>query len=460
MKLKVRFALTFALLVGCIHILFSLGVYWISASFRENEFIEKLKDRAVLLTHLASDLPRTNKDPNDFNQKLFNQFASRAHFTLDDEYINIFDWNKNLIFSTHSVKSEYYSVDLFFRLQEDNFVRYKNGNRDGIGVKLSFKGNNYTTFIEAHDIDRLEKLNELRTLLFTSFIGGIILISLLGVFYANQLLKPIHQLITQIRSTSLNNLTTRIEISRTDEIGELANSYNQMIERLEKGVQSQKLFATNISHELRTPLASTKNIIQVALQQPRDNVYYQKLLERILEQTNRIIKLSNGLLDLARTTNDPSSLEMKKIDLIEIIWYAHELLTTSRKEYTVNIHHSEFNDANEIEFIGNEYLLHLMFLNVMENACKFSENKTADVYLTKQGKFVTLEIKDTGIGIAEDELGKILEPAFRGSNTQGIYGHGIGLALVKNIAQLHKISFLVESQKNKGTSVNFKIPVL
>lgn len=446
MNLKIRFALIFALILGGIHFIFSISIYWVSRNFRENEFYEKLQDRAILLTQLAAEF-------DSFNHQLFLKFSSRPHFTLDDEYINIYNDKNILLFTNHPENKKAYDSLKFNSIQKEGLIRFKSDNMDGVGIKIDFRGKSFTTFIEAHDFTRAQKLNELRGLLFVIFFGGVLLIVLISVFYARQTLKPIHALIEQIRNTTLNNLKSRININRKDEIGELASSYNSMIDRLDKGFIAQKQFVSNASHELRTPLASIKNLTQVALQQQRDEEYYKNLLNKILEQVNRMIKLSNGLLDLTKANNDKSNVIMTKVDLSEILWHATEILTNEFKNYKIKISYQGVEEGNEIEYTGNEHLLQLLFLNIIENACKFSENKTANILLKIENNKTILQVKDNGVGIDEEDLIKITEPAYRGKNAQGFSGQGIGLALVKSVAELHNIQLNIYSKINYGTTV-------
>jgi signal transduction histidine kinase len=449
MKLKTRFAVLFSAVVGLLHIVLSIAVYFEAVSFRENEFIDKLKDRAILLTQLVVEF-------DDFNHRIFKQFSSRPHFMLDDEHVTIYNLNKELLFTNRPELNSNFSQSLFNRLQEQKTFVYKKHNKDGIALKVIYNGKPYFTFIDAYDFSKEEKLSKLRLQLFLFLIIGIVFISLIGIIFAHQISKPIIQLITQLRQTNVSNLTSGININRTDEIGELAQSYNQMIDRLNKGFNSQKLFISNASHELRTPLASIKNIIQVALSQPRSENYYKNLLDKLLEQINRIIKLSNSLLDLTKVTGDVSNIIFKKEDLNEIIWHTREYLMETNPTYTIQIQYEQVNQEEELVFMGNNYLLQLMFINVLENACKFSDNNTALVFITKTNYQLTIEIKDNGIGIPENELSKITEPAYRGSNAYGKPGNGLGLAIVKSVAQLHNIQFNIQSKLNWGTTVRFQ----
>jgi signal transduction histidine kinase len=446
MSLKFRFSLIFASLLGVIHLVFSLSIYWVSYNFRQVEFYEKLQDRAILLTQLAAEF-------DSFNHQLFLQFSSRPHFTLDDENINIYGEDNVLLFSNHPEKKQFNFLDKMDLIKKNGNVRFDNGLMECVGIEVKFKGKTFTTFIEAHDYSRAHKLNELKKQLIVIFFAGFVLISLISVILANQMIKPILLLIYQIRNTTLNNLKSRLEFKRKDEIGELAQSYNLMIDRLEKGFKAQKQFVANASHELRTPLASIKNIIQVALQQDRTEEYYRNLLIKVLDQINRMIKLSNGLLDLAKANIDKSNVIMNKLDLTEILWHATEILTTEHKNYKIKISYEGLDEGSEVDYWGSEHLLQLLILNVIENACKFSENQTADIILKKDNNKLSLLVKDSGIGIDEEDLMKITEPAYRGKNVKGISGQGIGLALVKSVADLHNIRLKIDSKLNHGTSV-------
>jgi signal transduction histidine kinase len=144
---------------------------------------------------------------------------------------------------------------------------------------------------------------------------------------------------------------------------------------------------------------------------------------------------------------------MNKLDLTELLWHAIEILTTENKNYKIKISYQGLDEGSEVDYWGNVHLLQLLILNIVENACKFSENNTADILFKKENNTISLLVKDSGIGIDDDDLLKITEPAFRGKNAQGISGQGIGLALVKSVADLHNIKLKIYSKLNHGTTV-------
>jgi signal transduction histidine kinase len=117
-------------------------------------------------------------------------------------------------------------------------------------------------------------------------------------------------------------------------------------------------------------------------------------------------------------------------------------------------------DPKKLKIVGNSQLLHLALSNIVSNACKYSSNKPVKISIGSTDKDLIIVVKDSGVGIPEPELKYIYDPFFRASNTKNFEGYGIGLPLARNIIRLHNGTINVSSQKNEGTTVQLRFPLL
>ncbi|OFY86007.1 MAG: hypothetical protein A2236_10890 [Bacteroidetes bacterium RIFOXYA2_FULL_33_7] len=258
--------------------------------------------------------------------------------------------------------------------------------------------------------------------------------------------------VDEIKETSLN---LRVETeNKKDEIAQLAQTFNKMLDRLEEAFNIQKIFVSNASHELRTPLTSITGQIEVTLLNKRDSEYYETVLLSILDDIKNINILSDGLLNLAQATLEINESHFSKVRIDEIIWTVRAELLKHKPDYNIEFAFGEMPSEEEKYIVlGNETLIKIAILNILENGCKYSDNKTVRLSLDVSDKKISIKFSDSGIGIAETELNKIFEPFYRAKNARKYKGHGLGLALSKKIIELHNGKIEVKSKIDIGTDI-------
>ncbi len=297
------------------------------------------------------------------------------------------------------------------------------------------------------------KLRNLKFTLIISFFIASIFIYIAGYFFASKALKPVSDLVDEVEEITATNLDLRInEGNGQDEIAELAITFNAMLNRLERSFDAQKEFVSNISHELRTPLTAMLTELQVSIEKERSNESYKASIVHAINDAQKLVRLSNSLLDLAKANYDHTEIGFNEFRLDEILVDARNDVLRNHPEYRINIiFEQEIEDDDFISVLGNEYLLKVAFMNLLENGCKFSEEKESSVAITYLSDKTILRFQDNGIGISEDELPKIFTPFYRGGDKKFAGGNGIGLSLTQKIIDLHKGTISVSSQIEKGT---------
>jgi len=271
----------------------------------------------------------------------------------------------------------------------------------------------------------------------------------------DKILIPIKN-ITQIsKQISIENFSHTINLSSTDEyeLKELINSFNDMIKRLQDGVENLDRFNSDVSHELKTPLTIIKGEIDIALKKQRDSQYYIKSLNSIKDEIINIQSIVDNLLLLTKYSKENISQTFVKCDLDSILLQAISSYNDISNQKNIKIVLEKF---EPIEYIGNTQLLYTIFSNLLDNSIKYSSsNTTIIISLYKQDK-IYFTVEDQGVGIPRDKIDKITEKFYRvdESRNKAIKGFGLGLSIVQNSVELHNGILEILSKPNQGTNIN------
>ena len=263
---------------------------------------------------------------------------------------------------------------------------------------------------------------------------------------SGQTLKPIKLLAIKMEEIDANNLSTPIETEETnDEVSCLARSFNNLLEKLNRVFESQKFFAQNAAHELKTPLTSIRTNIEVLRldDEPSTNEY-KEVIEIVNDNTERLIELVEGLLRLSSSTDESGWQTFDCKETFEII--INELQKEIvQKGLGVSI-------SGNYRIKGCKTLMERAFFNLVHNAVRYNvENGMVDISLSNNG----IVIEDNGAGIPAEHLVHIFEPFYcvDKSRSRELGGHGLGMAIAKNIFDRHKMDIHIYSEQGKGTKI-------
>ena len=452
MKIRTRLTLLFTSLVAALLLVFALFVYYNSSKAREEEYFKRLKQQGATKANLLFD---TKVSPS-----VLQLIYKKAPDSLFQEEVAIYDTSFNLLYHDEveigKVKVTLGMIDSIIYQKE---IRFYIGKTQVVGFLYEHNGTQYVITSAAMDGYGLLKQTELRNTLIFSFLGAIVLILFVGRFLAMKALDPVSSLVDKVKSITATNLDLRVnEGNRKDEIAALAITFNEMLDRLEKSFDAQKYFVSNISHELRTPLTTMLAEMQLTLHKERDVNEYKETIGRIITDTRKLIRLSNSLLDLAKANYDQTEIAFKTIRIDEVLLDARNDVLHNNLGYKIDIvFEKEIDDDDFISIKGNEYLLKVAFINLMENGCKFSQSKQSTVSISYNQEQIVLRFADNGVGINSKELENIFTPFYRGSNKKYAEGNGIGLFLTQKIILLHEGTIEVESMEGVGTTFTIKL---
>jgi signal transduction histidine kinase len=264
-----------------------------------------------------------------------------------------------------------------------------------------------------------------------------------------------------VNDISSQNLSTRLHTGEShDEMNQLANTFNELLDRLQGSFTSQRRFISNASHELSTPLTSISSQLQVALQRDRSTDEYRQVIQSVQEDVEQMLQLTKSLLEIAKTGSQ-GSIELTEVRIDEVLFKVMADVLKINSAYHVDLNFSELpEDDNSFLVFGNGDLLYISFKNIVENGCKFSEDHRSMVDLSFRNNEWIIEVKNKGDVIAEQETEHIFQPFYRSPSASNVPGFGLGLALARRIVALHKGHIKVVSDLISGTTFSISLPSL
>lgn len=453
MKIRLKLTLLFTALFGALLLIFALIIYFSNTRNREDEYYKLLRQQAITKTNL---LLGAKVQPSVLQLIYKNSLNS-----LPQEEVAVYDTAFHLLYhdavDIDKVKETRGMIDSIVRMKEIHFYV---SNLQAIGFLYPFAGKDYVITAAARDENGLAKLRDLRVALLIGLAIAVLLTLLAGNFFSKKAMQPFSQMVDKVEEITASRLDWRIEEGNgKDEIAELAITFNRMLDRLKNSFDAQKQFVSNISHELRTPLAAIIAELEIASTRDRTTREYREMIRLILDDARRLVRLSNGLLDLAKANYDQTEIAFKELRLDELLMDTRKELLKTNPDYRINIiFEREIEDDDFISVRGNEYLLKVAFTNLIENGCKFSDDRQSTVAISFHEKNMIIRFSDSGIGIAPEDLPQIFAPFFRGSNQKYADGNGIGLSLTDRIIHLHQGSVTVASRLGEGTTFTVELP--
>jgi heavy metal sensor kinase len=301
-------------------------------------------------------------------------------------------------------------------------------------------------------------LKNLKFILFLLLPLTVIISGVVGAFLAKATLKPVNRMIDTAQHISAENLKSRIVTPKSkDELRRLADTFNEMLERLEKAFLSQRKLIEDLAHELKTPLAVMKGELEVTLKRVRSTREYESTLDINLEEVNKLIKILEELLVLARLDKNIVALETKPIDVSELVESTVNDIKILAEQKKIAFHLSIKGKA---VVLGDENRLKRLFLNILDNALKYTEPQgKVTVESGPEANQAKVTISDTGPGIPEDQVPRIFDRFYGAEKTRVPGGFGLGLSIAKSIVEAHKGQIQVQSILNKGSTFTILLPL-
>jgi heavy metal sensor kinase len=309
------------------------------------------------------------------------------------------------------------------------------------------------------DVERAQ--NQLLLLLAIANPIALLLASVGGLWLANKAIRPVDRLTRAAERIGRGNLSERVTVPRShDEIGRLAETFNQMIGRLERAFERERQFTADASHELKTPLAVLRGDIEVALRRERTSEEYKRVLQSSLEEIARLTKLTEDLLTLARSDANEAVLELEDVELDRLASEARAYIAPLANSAGVSLSYNPPDSPVIVE--GDHKRLKQLLVNLLDNAIKYtSDGGSAKLSLGVENSSAVIEVADTGRGIPSNAVPHIFERFYRQTDPRDsrVTGFGLGLAISKWIVDAHGGSIEAQSTEGVGTSFIIRLPL-
>ncbi|MEZ4905519.1 MAG: HAMP domain-containing sensor histidine kinase [Spirosomataceae bacterium] len=452
MKIQTKIAIQFSLIVASLLMAFSFVIYQLFADFREKDYYERLRSKAITTGQLLIKVKEVDRN-------LLKIIDKNTLTALVDEKVLVFDQHNKLFYSSLDDHIIHFNRALLDRVRNEKYVESYDGDNEVVGILYEVNQEKVVILASAYDKFGRSKMANLRNTLLIGLLFGIVITILLSIFFAGNALSPVNQFITQISAITANNLSERLdERNGKDEIGWLAAAFNKMLLRLEQSFELQKSFVTHASHELRTPLAALKSEVEISLDEQLDVKQHQGILQNISKDIDRLIALSNSLLQIVRPLKS-SITNATEVRVDDLVFQAQADLLMGKPDYHIVVEYAqEPENEQKITVLGDEALLKTVFTNLMDNACKYALNHQALVIINFTDTLTLVSIQDDGIGIPMEDFSRIFEPFYRSKNALTISGFGVGLSVCKRIVELHRGKIMVTSKLQEGSTFLVELP--
>ncbi|WP_200908905.1 sensor histidine kinase [Enterococcus sp. RIT-PI-f] len=294
-----------------------------------------------------------------------------------------------------------------------------------------------------------ESRQELHQFVGLIFINNAVIGTLVLLLALRTIVKPIKQLSEAARSVANGDFEVNVDLKNKDEIGQLALEFNQMVQEINSIDKMRKDFVSNVSHEFRTPITSISAYAKLIEMSASSGMETKEYAQAILAESDRLTHLSTNLLRLSEIENKVFR-STNKFSLDEQIRQAILTLEPqwSKKKMDLSI------DLDSIEYRGDEELLYQVWLNLIQNAIKFSNLRgRLSVSLKIKNEKIDVTIQDSGTGIEKSDIPQIFDRFYQGNTSKKNQGSGLGLSIVQKIIEQEEGNLSVLSEIDKGTKI-------
>jgi two-component system, OmpR family, sensor kinase len=460
-SVRVRLTFWYGLVLAVVLIFLAVLTYFLykrNITQRTDTNLVELADSFA--TTFATELPdyRTSYDSAESGEKAARESMIEHRFR--DTFFVVLDSSGKLVLNSldlpgggprrEQISADIYTTRPFRELATNAFptkpdIQTVPGGKDGFrgfGKNLPAGKQSYRLVILQSLHPQQEMLGDIRNTFLVAIPIALLLASVGGYFLARKSLSPVAAMASQAQAISASSLQNRLEVAnKRDELGRLAESFNQLLERLEQSFERQQRFIADASHELRTPVAILQGEAEVTLsREDRSADEYRESLGILRDESQRLARIVEDLFTLTRADSGEYRLALREHYLDELV--TDVLRRTRSLAISKNVLLTP-SIATDLPIRADEALLRRMLLNLIENAIKYTSARgTISVCCQQHGSEYVLSITDTGEGIPSELQQKIFERFFRvdkaRSRSEGeLGGAGLGLSIARWIAEAH-----------------------
>ncbi|EON76608.1 sensor histidine kinase [Lunatimonas lonarensis] len=448
-KILVYFSLTVILLTG----LTLFFIYTLFAEYREEEFQQRQLEKITTTLHFLSEIRRMDSD-------ILASLEEVSIQKIYDEKLLIFNEERELIYESLDDTSIEQPEQILANLSSDSpWIETKDGLYDLVGVYFEFDENKYFGISKAYDAFGYSKLVFLRKVLWGAFFGIGLVVIVVSVYLSERISNPITQLAERMKLVRIQDKERAISVGESSyEIDILVNRYNELMDRLHEAFAFQKHAIHHISHELKTPIAVLVTNFE-KIEGESNLAEIKKLVSSQKEGTKSLGEMVNVLLEISKAESG-SSMADEPIRMDELIFDLADEFRNLYPDFHFSIRYGEvMDDEKLLTILGNSRLMRAAISNLMTNCIAFSENRQAEVVLTGNADRLNIHFTNKGKTLDEKDQKFLFQHFFRGSNSYGTKGFGLGLVLVQKIAALHRGEIIYVAKEPESNRFTLVFPV-
>jgi signal transduction histidine kinase len=448
MEIAKKITLLFAILSAIIISLLSGFVWYFSNDFAFEDFYKRLEARV----NIAAQIKLYEDGNNQVYAKMRNQYLER----LPSEKEFIVEAGKAPEKVDRELPASFYN-----RIKAGYMARYRVENHFYAGKYFKNAESGYIVIVSANDPFGFRELKDLQRILIIGFFLSVILSFVVGWKFSNYMLMPLRNVIKSVKKIKAENLHLRLDVKKgNDEMSQLAQTFNNMLNRLETAFETQNNFISNASHELRTPLTIISGEVELAMKTIEDKAKQEKALSKIKDEAERLEHILTSLLGLAQSGFNGKNQPWEEVRMDELLWEIKASVNQVHPNSKIEIDFSKLPEDDALLSLKvNKNLIKLAISNIVSNACKYSNENLVSISIESNANMLSIAVTDRGIGIPQTDIQHIFEPFYRASNTNDFKGYGVGLPLSLNIIRLHRGSIAIKSQEGVGTEIKVLLPV-
>jgi len=278
-----------------------------------------------------------------------------------------------------------------------------------------------------------------------------------GTFVAFRALRPIRHIIRAVRSAISGKMDARVPSTGTDdEMGELVTLFNEMLTRIEVLIRAMRDSLDNVAHDLRTPMTRLRGVAEIALRSDEGPDACREALAECIEESERILKMLNTLMDISEAQTGAMKLELEPINICNILKDIGEGYHYIGEDRGISL---QIQCEQNLLVMADPTRVYQIMSNLIENALKYTApGGRIDIEASARANEILVAVRDTGVGISQEDLPRIWNRSFRCDQSRSQPGLGLGLSLVKAFVDAHKGRTEVSSQPGKGSTFTIALP--
>jgi len=429
-----------------------------------NDYLDQ-RANPIFIKIMQSNLDRMQQNTgalifiSDTNGKIL--FSAPQNLTYLNDKLK-FD-GKNYSLSDPQQTAEVIKTGEYSQMSGDFFGLFKNVSQDMLTIAklehVTAEGITNAKFIVYTFVKMPEIFAARQNAINTYIAWGTI--AILGVllslyFITKRVTKPIKEMNVATKKMAKGEMGQRVSENSKDEVGELAKSFNAMAKALENLENMRRDFIANVSHELRTPMTSMRGFIDAMLDGTIEEDKRSYYLQIVREETSRLSRLVDDLLDLSRMQSGKLSAELTVLDINELT--RKSIIKLEQLLVQKNINFETSFDENPSLVLGDSDLLERVLINLLSNAIKFTpEGGRIAVSTEVTASKVIVRVSDNGPGMTEDQIGQVFERFYKADKSRDskYLGTGLGLSIAREIIRLHGGEISANSEVGKGSVFEF-----